>query len=227
MLSVATIEALKSYFTQQSFKHHKTLHTKWRFPFKRWVRPTAFVDVILKVQKCHENAVMWDMCFFRSNFHWSQRFSDRKLAGYEWSQRASGMNHEQIFTPSCVFDFLVKTWYKMDDLYSTQDFLRREQQKLLALLKDPDATWPSPSAQQQKLQRSRKASKKPSPSSPPAAFGTPEKDITQRVKKETIYHQSCKPEEPDRNFTATPVPRGILKGKWYMILHVVCSLMTT
>ena len=212
MLSVATIEALKSYFTQQSFKHHKTLHTKWRFPLK------SKADSVCRCHP-HSSKVSWKCCyvrhvFFRSNFHWSQRFSDRKLAGYEWSQRASGMNHEQIFTPSCAFDFLVKTWCEMDDLYSTQDFLRREQQKLLALLKDPDATWPSPSAQQQKLQRSRKASKKPSPSSPPAAFGTPEKDITQRVKKETIYHQSCKPEEPDRNFTATPVPRGILKGKW-------------
>ena len=101
----------------------------------------------------------------------------------------------------------------MDDLYSTQDFLRSEQQKLLALLKDPDTTWPS---LQQKLQkRSSQASKKPSSSSSTtAAIGTEEKDITpRRVKKETIYHQSCTPDEPDRNFTATPIPPGILKGE--------------
>ena len=100
-------------------------------------------------------------------------------------------------------------WCKMDDLYSTQDFLRSEQQKLLALLKDPDATWPSAKQRPAPTQ----ASKKPSLSTT-AGIGTPEKDITaRRVKKETIYHQSCTPDEPDRNFTATPIPPGILKGE--------------
>ena len=96
---------------------------------------------------------------------------------------------------------------QMDDLYSTQDFLRSEQQKLLALLKDPDATWPSPKP-------SSPPSEKTSPSQTSPTFGTPEKrDISKRVKKETIYHEGCKEQEPNRNFTATPIPRGILKGE--------------
>ena len=28
------------------------------------IQALSKADVFLKVQKCHENAVMWDMCFF-------------------------------------------------------------------------------------------------------------------------------------------------------------------
>ena len=53
---------LKSDWTQQSFKHHKTLHKKWRFPFRCWIRPTIkFVGVIFQVQKSRENdfVIIW------------------------------------------------------------------------------------------------------------------------------------------------------------------------
>ena len=29
----------------------------------------------------------------------------------------------------------------------------------------------------------------------------------------SIYHQGCAPEDPERNFTATPIPRRLLKGR--------------
>ena len=119
-----------------------------------------------------------------------------------------------------------------EDFYSAQDLLREEQQRLLSLLKDASHTWPLEVAAKGKR-------KKPSRPSTPPAIGKPEAEADDDDMKTTagadeycktkvlqlgktknrnqvppsIYHQGCAPEEPERNFTATPIPSRLLKGR--------------
>jgi hypothetical protein len=120
----------------------------------------------------------------------------------------------------------------MEDLYSKQDLLREEQRKLLAILQDFSQPMPSNKITSKSpstiIRRSKKsvdfdvkafAASKASGDSGNVT-GPEEEDkceIEPRLyrKKESgdfysLYHRSCTPEEPDRQFTATPIPRGIL-----------------
>ena len=112
-----------------------------------------------------------------------------------------------------------------EDFYSTQSRLREEQKRLLSLLKDD--RWPS------------SAKKKGTrPSSPPecdrkTSNSNKQEDECEiilrdrhKVEKSTkssAYHSACSPEEPSRKFTATPIPKGILKGILITIFHFLFS----